>query len=108
VLVDPSPRFFGAWAPKIASLAERYALPTLYGLRHNAQNGGLASYGVDVAEAYRQAGVYAARILRGEKAGNLPVVRVTRLELVINLKTAKVLGLEIPPMLLARADEVIE
>jgi putative ABC transport system substrate-binding protein len=108
VLVGTSPRLFGAWASRIASLAAHYGLPALYGLRHNAQNDGLASYGADVAEAYRQAGIYAARILHGEKAGDLPVVRVTRLELVINLKTAKALGLEIPPQLLARADEVIE
>jgi putative ABC transport system substrate-binding protein len=104
-----SSRFFGAWAPRIALLAARYALPTLFGVRHNAQeDGGLASYGPDVGEAYRQAGIYAARILHGEKAGDLPVVRVNRLELVINLKTAKALGVEIPPQLLARADEVIE
>jgi putative ABC transport system substrate-binding protein len=109
VLVHTSSRLYGAWAPTIALLAARYKLPTLYGGRRNAQDdGGLASYGADVAEAYLQAGIYAARILRGEKAGDLPVVRVTRLFLVINLKTAKILDLEIPPTLLARADEVIE
>ena len=92
----------------IISLASAHRLPMVYGLRDNPVNGGLASYGVNSVDLYRQAASYVDRILRGEAPRNLPVQAASRYELVINLKTAKALGLEISPLLLGRADEVIE
>ena len=92
----------------IVSLANRSRLPTIFGLRYYAEAGGLASYGVDNLDLYRRAGSYVDRILKGEKPSDLPVQQVTKFQLVMNLKTAKALGLTVPSALLAAADEVIE
>ena len=107
-LIVPSDPSINSHRGLIIELAARYRLPTMYALRSATADGGLMSYGVDIPELFRQAALYADRILKGEKPTDLPVQLPTKFELVINLKTVKGLGLDVPPSLLATADEVIE
>jgi putative ABC transport system substrate-binding protein len=107
LVVGTDPFFFGRRV-QITTLATRYGLPSIYNARDYAEAGGLMTYGTNLTEPFRQVGFYAGRILKGEKPSDLPVVQSSKFEFIINLATARALGIDVPPTLLARADEVIE
>jgi putative ABC transport system substrate-binding protein len=107
-LVISGGQFFNSRIKQLAALALQYKMPTVFTYREFAANGGLMGYGTSLADAYRLAGVYAGRVVKGEKPADLPVHQATKVELIINLKTAKAFGINIPHTLIGRADEVIE
>jgi len=107
LIIGPDP-LFSNYGARLTELILRHNLPTIYQFREFAAAGGLMSYSGSIVEAYRQIGVYSGRILKGDKAGDLPIQQLTKVELIVNLKTARSLGLTVPQSLLARADEVIE